>query len=446
MSTRFGISASPASSASTWRSTTTCAAAWWSRSGCSSNYGPAWRSRFVNLYVVTPENAVLMYWPDQPWALNASDWEVHGKLALIAGSQDEVLVLGEARPAPAGGQQWSDLYFDYGVNDWLVSATEPVISDGRHLLSVGQDILLHELIERTLRSDLEGTYNLIFRADGRLIAHPRYMEAIQAQSGALAIQDAGDPHLERIFALAQERPADRGHRRQRGGRGVPRDHPAERPGLVSGHGVPARDRHRRRVRDRAADPGARRGRADPRDRDPVLGAAPAGGRAAQAPDRRDPAGGVRPLRRPARGRSRRRDRPAGALLQYHGRRARRARGEPERAQRPPGRGEPAAGARARGARAHRAGDRAPARGPASEREAQCARLAARGRGARAQQPALGRGRPLDPARGGPEGHARSRRDRQGARRGRALRADRQDLPRDGAAAGALAPAGPASRT
>jgi signal transduction histidine kinase len=174
--------------------------------GVLQQYGPAWRGRFVNLYVVTPENAVLMYWPDQPWALHASDWEVYGKLALVAGSQDEILVLGET-PPPPDGQQWSDLYFDYGVNDWMVSATEPVISGERHVLSVGQDILLRELIERTLRSDLAGTSSLIFRADGRLIVHPRYMEAIQAQSGALSIQDAGDPHLERIFALAQGRPA-----------------------------------------------------------------------------------------------------------------------------------------------------------------------------------------------------------------------------------------------
>ncbi len=171
-----------------------------------AQFGPAWRSRFVNLYVITPENAVLMYWPDQPWALQASDWEVHGKLSLVAGEADEVIVVGEDRLA--GERAWSDLYFDYGVNDWMVSAIEPVNRDGRHLLSVGHDILLHDLIERALTSGLEGTYNLIFREDGRLIAHPRLMEAIQAQSGALSIADAGDPHLERIFELAQQRPAD----------------------------------------------------------------------------------------------------------------------------------------------------------------------------------------------------------------------------------------------
>ena len=75
------------------------------------------------------------------------------------------------------------------------------------------------------------------------------------------------------------------------------------------------------------------------------------------------------------------------------------------------------------------GDRAPARGAASEREAECARLAARERRPRAQQSAVRGGRLRDhDAR-----HGARRRDPgtgdQGAGRGRALRAHRPDLPR-----------------
>ena len=170
-----------------------------------AQYGPAWRSRFVNLYVVTPENAVLMYWPDQPWALHASDWEVQSKLALLGRPDEGVLVVGPDAPAPEGGQRWSELYFDYGVNDWMVSAIEPVIEDGRHLLSAGHDILLRDLIQRALSGEVEGTYNILFSADGRLIAHPRFMEAIQAQSGSLTIAETGDAHLTRVFELTQAR-------------------------------------------------------------------------------------------------------------------------------------------------------------------------------------------------------------------------------------------------
>jgi len=173
-----------------------------------AQYGPAWLSRFANLYVVTAENAVLMYWPGQPWALNASDWEIHAKLALAVNNRDGIIVVGEQdQPAPKQ-PEWSDLYFDYGVNEWMVSTIEPITAGDRYLLSAGHDILLSELFQRALSSDIEGTYNLIFREDGLLIAHPQFMEAIQAQSGALSIQDAGDAHLQRIFELAKQRLTD----------------------------------------------------------------------------------------------------------------------------------------------------------------------------------------------------------------------------------------------
>jgi len=171
-------------------------------------FGPAWRSRFANLYVVSPEGAVLMYWPDQPWALNASDWEIHSKLALSDPTVGDIVVTGKDSPARPDKIEWSKLYFDYGVNDWLVSAALPINRRGAHFLSVGHDILLHDLIERAVRSDIDGAYNVIFRDDGRLIAHPKFMDAIMAQSGGLRIQDAGDAHLQRVFDLASRRAPD----------------------------------------------------------------------------------------------------------------------------------------------------------------------------------------------------------------------------------------------
>ena len=171
-----------------------------------AQYGPAWRSRFANLYVVTAENAVLMYWPGQPWALHASDWEIHGKLALALNNREGVVIVGQRDRPPEQQSDWSDLYFDYGVNKWMVSTIEAVTAGDRYLLSAGHDILLSELFERVLSSDIEGTYNLIFREDGQLIAHPKFMEAIQAQGGGLSIQDTGDTHLERVFALARQIP------------------------------------------------------------------------------------------------------------------------------------------------------------------------------------------------------------------------------------------------
>lgn len=169
-----------------------------------AQYGPAWRNRFVNLYLITPENAVLMYWPGKPWALSTNAWEINAKLALTAATDDMVLVIDDNQRQERKST-WSNLYFDYAVNDWMVSATEPVNLGGRYRASVGHDILLRELIERTINNRMEGTYNLIFNDDGRLIAHPRFMDAIQAQSGNLTLQEAGDAHLLRIFNLVKQR-------------------------------------------------------------------------------------------------------------------------------------------------------------------------------------------------------------------------------------------------
>src|SRR5205085_10193845 len=60
-------------------------------------------------------------------------------------------------------------------------------------------ITISELIDRTLKNRLEGSYNVIFRGDGRLIAHPRLTEAIQQKKGTFDIPADGDPELKRIF-------------------------------------------------------------------------------------------------------------------------------------------------------------------------------------------------------------------------------------------------------
>jgi PAS domain S-box-containing protein len=171
-----------------------------------ARFGPAWGGSFTNLHLITPENAVLMYWPGQPWALNAADWEIFGKLALVSEAPDGVFVVAEQPAITNTKERWSGLYFDYAVNDWMASVTRPVVGPERHLVSIGHDIMLHELINRVLGSDLQGTYNVLFDEQGRLIAHPRYMDAIQTKNGALTVKDTGDPHLAEIYRLASTRP------------------------------------------------------------------------------------------------------------------------------------------------------------------------------------------------------------------------------------------------
>ncbi len=169
-------------------------------------FGPSWPGRFANGYVLTPDQAVVMVWPGHDWALGGSDWEIFGKLALMreASGSGGVVVSGRRDAEPAKETRWSGLYYDYAVRQWVVSVTRPVVVDGRHVASVGHDLMLQDLIERTVTSDIEGAYNLLFDSDGNLIAHPRFMEAIQARGGALPVGETDDGHLKTLFSLAAE--------------------------------------------------------------------------------------------------------------------------------------------------------------------------------------------------------------------------------------------------
>ncbi|RAH99011.1 hypothetical protein DLJ53_25635 [Acuticoccus sediminis] len=161
-------------------------------------FAPAWRNRFANAYVVTPQNAVLMFWPGRSWAAEGSEWGIYGKIDLIQGGTSPSAATEDERDHP----HWSRLYFDYGMNEWVVSVTQAVWDGDRYVALVGHDLLLAELIERVVSEDKSGIYNLLFDPEGNLLAHPRFMEAIQASGGALPVRETEDEHLKAVFQSA----------------------------------------------------------------------------------------------------------------------------------------------------------------------------------------------------------------------------------------------------
>jgi len=159
-------------------------------------YAPAWRDRFVNTWIVTPENVAVTYWPETPGPLMvAGDFDVH---------DEKFFYLSDREHNPQRQIAWTDAYQDPASPDWVVSVVTPIDdATGRHIASIGNDIVLNSLIERTNADHLPGTYNLIVRQDGNLIAHPDFKSQIAARHGTLRVEDLADTHLSRIFALIQ---------------------------------------------------------------------------------------------------------------------------------------------------------------------------------------------------------------------------------------------------
>jgi methyl-accepting chemotaxis protein len=161
----------------------------------TTKYGPAWFSRYINTYILSPQNMIVIYWPENKgWVADATaDFNMVG---------EEYFTVSTPANNPVRTTTWTGLYYDVVAKVWLVSGITPVDINGQHIASIGNDVPMDEVIKRTVNPAFANSYNLIFRADGRLIAHPDLMEKIREKGGNFQIKSDGDEHLQRIFQLS----------------------------------------------------------------------------------------------------------------------------------------------------------------------------------------------------------------------------------------------------
>lgn len=151
------------------------------------HFGVTYRKQFANFYIHMPENVNLVYWPGLPWGLQA-----HSDLDVTV---EEWVYIADKEHNPERKTVWTGLYYDPTADEWMISCETPVDVGGRHLINLGHDILLNSLFKRVFDDHLQGTYNFIFRRDGRLIAHPEKVESLRAKLGVLNIDDLNDSTL-----------------------------------------------------------------------------------------------------------------------------------------------------------------------------------------------------------------------------------------------------------
>jgi two-component system, NtrC family, sensor kinase len=155
-------------------------------------FGHSWSSSFTNIWSSGVGDYGLTYWPSRQEALTNLPPD-HSFLLY------EYMAIGLPENNPRGEARWTGPYFDVMSKDWMISLNHPIYYQGKYLLSIGIDVLLNEFHQRSFSNVLEGTYNIIFREDGRLISHPKYMEKIKDAEGALYIQHQDDQVLKDIF-------------------------------------------------------------------------------------------------------------------------------------------------------------------------------------------------------------------------------------------------------
>jgi two-component system, NtrC family, sensor kinase len=164
----------------------------------TSQYGRAFYSRYDNTWINSSQNISVDYRPNTLWGLEATvstdvTQEEYGQLATPAKN-------------PTRSPQWTSLYFDPVPARWMVSLVTPVDEAGKHIGTIGNDIVVNELMDVTIRDAFPNSRNVIFQKDGLLIVHPNRMEEIKAAGGKLNLQSLDDPELKRIFEQTQSRP------------------------------------------------------------------------------------------------------------------------------------------------------------------------------------------------------------------------------------------------
>jgi len=162
-----------------------------------TQYAPAFQTRFTDTFITLPEGPMLLYWPERPTFCH----QVKPTESILAQE-----FFPDSQPAnnPQRRTRWTGVYVEPTSRQRLVTVSTPLDLEGRHTATISHDVMLDELMTRTNQAHLPGAYNMLFREDGRLIAHP-----------ALKLQDASDTYdiLGPARAPGPDSPEQRGHLR-----------------------------------------------------------------------------------------------------------------------------------------------------------------------------------------------------------------------------------------
>ncbi|HZI07211.1 MAG TPA: ATP-binding protein, partial [Archangium sp.] len=104
---------------------------------------------------------------------------------------------------PERRTRWSEVYTDEVSGRSMTTSTTPLDLEGQHVASISQDVLMEELVARTLNDHLPGAYNVLIREDGEVIASPGMaMKEGVSQPGSMANEE----HLRSIVERVKNRP------------------------------------------------------------------------------------------------------------------------------------------------------------------------------------------------------------------------------------------------
>ena len=122
-------------------------------------------------FVWYPNAGITVFSPRGAWGIVDASWETIAGYPSVKGAMPE----NNKERAPF----WSPVYFDQDVKTWMTTYSVPSAIDGKWVATAGVDVSLDQLVALTSNPTLPGSYNVIMRDDGEVVAHPRLRDYLE---------------------------------------------------------------------------------------------------------------------------------------------------------------------------------------------------------------------------------------------------------------------------
>ena len=172
--------------------------------------GPALVPPFFSVYMDFVEDGLMVYARGVDWGSGADAAATNTGYPTMQGS--------EPRRNPQRRVFWTPVYFDKQAATWMVSVIKPLDWQGQWVGTLGHDVSVQTLLDRTAASQKDEGTQLVMSADGELIAHPQLGRRIAAADGQLKIASLQDPVLEQVQRMVAQAGTDTGAGRTPDGR------------------------------------------------------------------------------------------------------------------------------------------------------------------------------------------------------------------------------------
>ncbi len=152
---------------------------------------------FADTWILPAASGILIFWPEQPeFVFQATaDFDYRNTIWLSG-----------ATPAnnPNRHPFWTNLEFDPSPKIWMLSVVMPFYWRGEWYGSVGHDLPLARLLERTtMLRQQRGSEFILITADDTVAASDIYADAIQSSQGKLKVAELPNPLWQQAIAAAR---------------------------------------------------------------------------------------------------------------------------------------------------------------------------------------------------------------------------------------------------